>query len=225
MIKAVIFDFDDTLCMTEEVCFHIENEVLRHMNRPSMPRGIHRSTWNVGMDEGIAQRSPGINVSEFRDLFNKTRDEYIKSKRIDIVPDSNLEELDKLIDSGKLVMILTSRNAEDAKNLTHSSHPIGSRMVAFYHKDNNAYSKPDSRAFGVFEEAHGLMPPECIYVGDAPSDGVAAKGAGLFFIACLESGLVKKGDFDGIEVDKFIVKLSDVIKAVQEIESELKLHE
>jgi phosphoglycolate phosphatase-like HAD superfamily hydrolase len=38
MIRAVIVDVDDTLCLTEEASFALENEVLSRMGRPPMPR-------------------------------------------------------------------------------------------------------------------------------------------------------------------------------------------
>jgi phosphoglycolate phosphatase len=31
MIKAVIIDVDDTLCLTESICFELENDVLKQM--------------------------------------------------------------------------------------------------------------------------------------------------------------------------------------------------
>jgi len=41
VIKAVVIDLDDTLCLTEEACFDMENEVLVKMGLKPMSRDIH----------------------------------------------------------------------------------------------------------------------------------------------------------------------------------------
>lgn len=57
-----------------------------------------------------------------------------------------------------------------------------------------------------------------MYVGDAISDAIASKGAGLHFIASLESGLRTRKDFADYNVDVFIDTFSEVVAAVSEIE-------
>lgn len=44
MIKAVIIDIDDTLCLTEAACYELENQVLLSMGRIPMTRDIHKET-------------------------------------------------------------------------------------------------------------------------------------------------------------------------------------
>lgn len=66
MIRAVVIDFDDTLCLTEEACFDLENEVLRRIGRKPQTRSIHKSTWGRPLFEAIKVRSPGVDVEEFR---------------------------------------------------------------------------------------------------------------------------------------------------------------
>lgn len=221
MIKAVIFDFDDTLTMTEEIYFRIGNEVLRRMNRKPVNRAVHKTTWTKPVDIAIVECSSGIDVKKFRSIFNAVRDKFIDDGLVDVVPDIHLNVLDALAKNGKQIMILTSRSQEDIKHFLDTTHPLAGRVSMIYHRDNNMYLKPDGRVFNVMELEHGLKPNECVYVGDALSDAEAAKGAGLYFIATLESGLRQKTDFNNYMVDEFINKLPEVIKAIENIEARL----
>lgn len=49
-------------------------------------------------------------------------------------------------------------------------------------------------------------------------DAAAAKGAGLHFIASMESGIRTKQDFEAYPADKYIKAFPQVVAAVSEIE-------
>lgn len=219
MIEAVIIDFDDTLCLTEEACFNLENETLRRMGREPMGRDIHRNTWGQPLYDAIQLRSPGVDAAKFWELMPIVHEEFIGEGRIDIVTDENLQTLDNVAQLGKRLMILTSRSEVEMKHLLVPSHHLASRIVNFYYKDNMTYHKPDPRAFEVIERDHGLMPEQCVYVGDSPGDAAAAKGAQLHFIASLESGLRSRNDFGTYPVDRFIDKFTDLYDAIVTLES------
>jgi beta-phosphoglucomutase-like phosphatase (HAD superfamily) len=51
MIKAVILDLDDTVCLTEEACWNLENETLAAIGRAPIPRELHKATWGKKMFE------------------------------------------------------------------------------------------------------------------------------------------------------------------------------
>lgn len=214
MIKAVIIDFDDTLCLTEEACFRLENETLRQMGRKPMTRQIHKSTWGMPLYQAIQLRSPGVDADEFWKRLPAIHEEFIGRGEIDVVTEENLETLDKLAALDKKLMILTSRTEMEIRHLLAPTHALAQRVVAFYHKDNMAYHKPDPRAFEVIERDHGLSGSQCVYVGDSPSDAAAANGAGLHFIANLEGGLRERNSFDDYKVDAFINRFTDVYQAV-----------
>ncbi|MFI7129218.1 HAD family hydrolase [Nonomuraea sp. NPDC050153] len=89
---------------------------------------------------------------------------------------------------------------------------------AAYHEGNTRFMKPDPRAFDELLAAAGLRPDECVYVGDSPGDAQAANGAGLRFIACLQSGIRKRQDFAAHRVDAFIDAFPDVVEAVASLD-------
>ncbi len=217
MIKAVILDYDDTLYPSEADCFALENEVLKRMGRSTMSREVHMKTWGRPLFEAIADRSPSIDVPKFKELFEPTMQEFVSEGKIDLVPAINLKALDELRNRGMFLAVLTSRVHLEMTHIMHPSHELAKRIDAFYYAENMKYKKPDPRAFDQIEKEHGFKPSECVYVGDSIGDAQSAKGAGLYFIASLESGLRTKDDFAGHAVDIFIPKFPDIVEAVQQL--------
>lgn len=220
MIKAVAFDVDDTLCLTEAVCFELENEALATMGRPPMTREAHIATWGHPLFDAILVRSPGVNVKAFEAAFHPVVERYIAEGKLDVIPDANFEALDALIARGKKVMLLTSRTHPELKHMLEPDHLLASRISAFYHKDNTDHHKPDPRVFNNMLQEHGLRPDECAYVGDSVGDAVAATQAGLYFIASLESGLRKHEDFADYPVAAFIESLPDVVGVIRALDAQ-----
>lgn len=218
MIKAVVIDVDDTLCLTEAACFEMENDVLSRIGRPPMPRDIHIKTWGKPLFEVISERSPGLNLEDFKREYAETIPEYVAAGKLDDIAQENYRALDKLIKTGKSVMLLTSRTHGELKHLLELDHLLAKRITAFFYRDNMQFHKPDPRAFDTLLKGHGLRPQDCVYVGDSISDAVAANKAGLHFIASLESGLRKQEDFNGYDVDAFINHFSELPAAVESTE-------
>lgn len=211
MINVVLLDFDDTLCLSEEACFHLENDVAQGMGHAPMTREIHKKTWGKPTQDIINKRVPGINVKEFVIKMEKRMSEYVDNNKFDRIPERNLSILDSLRQKKKKVAILTSRSLSEAKHLLHSNHPLTKRIDAFYHRDNLDYLKPDPRVFNDALYQFDALPQECVYVGDSITDAQAAKKAGLHFIAVMESGLRSKNDFQNEHVDFFAEKFTDIL--------------
>lgn len=217
MIKAVIIDFDDTLCLTEEVCFRMENEILAKMGRPAASRELHIKTWGIVFEEAMAIRSPGIDFEEFKKYYRPTMTHYVESGYIDAVSTENIKALDDLIAMGIKIIILTSRAEIEVTHLFESDHILSSRVHEFYHKDNIKYHKPDPRAFDEFFTNNDILPEECIYIGDSVGDAAASTGAGIKFIASLESGIRQKEDFKDYQVEFFMEKFTEIVEIVQNL--------
>jgi phosphoglycolate phosphatase-like HAD superfamily hydrolase len=213
MIKLVLLDFDDTICLSEESCFNFENEIAISMGLKPMDRTIHRITWGQNLKEAIKERIPGINAGEFMRRFDKMLPEAIKNGRMDAIPERNLAVLDKLKADGKKIAVVTSRSYIEVKPMISLDHPLGTRIDAFYHRDNSEHLKPDPRVFNKALYEFDVTPQETVYVGNALKDGFAAKGADLYFVAVLESELISKQDFANvnIEVDAYADKFTDTL--------------
>ena len=218
MIKAVIIDFDDTLCLTEEACFNLENQALKRMGRATMSRDIHKQTWGQQLFEAIKIRSPGVDVETFRQILTGLIPEWTATGRLDAITPESFAALDALADQGRELFILTSRTHKEAEHLIAADHELSGRIKAFYYRDNMQYHKPDPRAFDILLKDHGFTKDECVYVGDSPSDAEAAKKAHMHFIASLESGVRTKNDFAPYAVDRFIARFSDLPAAIASLD-------
>ncbi|MGI5290004.1 HAD family hydrolase [Nonomuraea polychroma] len=218
MIRAVVIDVDDTLCLTEAVCFELENEVLARIDREPMSRAVHLSTWGQPLLRAMRERSPGVDLESFTAAYHVVLQEYVMGGRLDVVAQENLEALDELAAAGRSVMLLTSRTEAEVRHLLAPDHALAGRLAAVYHADNTRFHKPDARAFDELLAATGLLPHQCLYVGDSPSDAHAAKGAGLRFVACLQSGLRQRTDFDSHQVDAFVDTFPETVDAVGRLE-------
>ena len=195
-IRAVIVDVDDTLCLTEEASFHLENEVLVQMGRPPMPRALHLATWGEPLLEAMPHRSPGLDLTHFAALFPAMHQRYLADGRLDVIPPENLAALDQLLREGRTIMLLTSRAEAEVRHLLTPDHVLAARVTGAYHQNNTRYRKPDPRAFDELLAETGLTPSQCVYIGDSPGDATAAGGAGIPFIACLQSGVRRLAEFD-----------------------------
>lgn len=218
MIEAVVLDIDDTLCLTEAACFDMENTVLAKMRRSPMSREVHVRTWGKPLFEVIGERSPGINVDDFKEFYGPTIKEFTEAGKLDVIPQENYEALDRLIRMGKALFALTSRTHGELEHMLAPDHLLASRLTAFYYRDNMQFHKPDPRAFNELLAEHGFDPSSSVYVGDSVSDAEAAKGAGLHFIASLESGLRTKEDFAQHPVDLFVARFPDIVEAVTRLD-------
>ncbi len=218
MIKAVVIDFDDTLCLTEAACFKLENEVLAQLGRPPMTHQVHKATWGQPLLEAITTRSPGVDVEAFHAAYEPTIKQHIAAGDFDSIPKANLAALNQLSTEGKQLMVLTSRNHTELEHILEPAHELASHIDTFYYRDNMQFHKPDPRAFAGLLADHNLQPEECVYIGDSPSDAAAANQAGLKFICSLESGLRTPADFANYQVDAFIQTFPEVVAATNRLQ-------
>lgn len=210
MIKLVILDFDDTLCLTEETAFVVENEVAKSMGHAPMTRAAHQKNWGDLLEIAITERIPGIDAKEFMSRLGEYVKRFTENGALDSIRRENLRTLQMLRSKGKRIAILTSRSLPEVTHLMLPTHPLSAHVEQFYHRDNSRHFKPDPRAFEQALIDFAVNPEEAVYVGDAVTDAQAAKGAGLHFIAVLESGLRKRAEFEEEKVDFFAPKFTDI---------------
>jgi len=211
MIKLVVIDFDDTLAMTEESCFVLENYIAGKMGFAPMNRATHRKNWGTPIRKAITERFPGIDAEVFMELHRQVWDGFVEAGKMDLIVPANIEALCRIKESGKKMAILTSRVLHEVRHLLDENHRINSFVDKVYHADNLEHLKPDPRAFKQCFADFNVIPEEAAYIGDSVSDGLAAKGAGMHFIVSLESGLRTKNDFEKIKVDYFANRFPEIV--------------
>jgi phosphoglycolate phosphatase len=219
VIRAVVVDVDDTLCLTEAASFDLENDVLERMGRPPMSRAVHLSTWGEVLLDAMPHRSPGVDLDRFAALFPDVHREYLAAGRLDVIPPENLAALDRLVEQGRTVLLLTSRTETEVAHMLAPDHVLATRVSAAYHQGNTRYRKPDPRVFDELLAETGLAAADCVYVGDSPGDALAAGGAGIRFIACLQSGVRRLDEFDPRYVTGSVETFPEVVAAVGGLEA------
>ena len=219
MIEAVVIDIDDTLCMTEAACFELENEALACLGRRPMDRDIHLRTWGQPLMEALPKRSPGVDLSEFFAVYEVLLPEYVTMGRLDVLSEENLATLDALAAGGRGVALLTSRSETEVRHLLADNHLLAGRVGRIYHSGLTRFLKPDPRVFELFLDDSGIRSNRCVYVGDSPGDAAAATGAGLRFIASLQSGVRRPEDFANYQVDAFISDFTEVLDTVAQLDA------
>lgn len=188
----------------------MENEILEQMGRKPIDRKVHLETWGQSIFEAIKLRSPGVNVAEFKKLYGPAIERWVEQGHLDVIAKENDQALKKILKAGMVIYVLTSRNHSELKHFLEPDHLLYEKITAFYYRDNMEFHKPDPKAFDKLLQDHNIAPDDSVYIGDSIGDAIAAKQAGLHFVACLESGLKTKADFDDYSVDAFVDKFSDI---------------
>lgn len=210
-IKLVVLDFDDTLCMNRAACYQLENKIAQKMGFPAIDQAIHKATWGQSLDIAVEQRVPGIDKEKYLSLLMEELPIMAANNEVDYVTEENLAVLDAIKGMGKRLAILTSRTEGESVHLKSEKHPLSLRLEKFYCQRAGAFHKPDKRAFLEILNDFEVNPAEALYVGDSLGDAECAKGAGLTFIATLESGLRSPEDFAPFNIDAYIYKLSEML--------------
>ncbi|HEY1645434.1 MAG TPA: HAD hydrolase-like protein [Candidatus Saccharimonadales bacterium] len=191
-IKAVIFDFDDTLVATIDAKWaHHKHVALKYYGRTLTDDDI-RPHWGkpltalVGLLYG--EKDPEVGISrlmvanvDFPKLIQKDTLEVLKSIR----------------NSGKLTGIVTAIATDKlAEDLGIAGIP--KELFDYLQGENNTeYHKPDPRVFDPLKDwltSKNVKPAETLYVGDGLHDMKAAIGAGLEFVG-VTTGLVTQDEF------------------------------
>lgn len=220
MIQLIIFDFDDTLVLTEKAGFELENKVGHSLGFPPQSRKIHQKTWGRPLSDVASIRFPGINVQRFMARVGQEMKNLSERGLFDVVSKENLKTLEILKQKGVKLAVLTSRIKAEVDHIISRNHPLSSLIDNnnFFYRERITFRKPDPRVFQEIMKITDSSPDKSVYIGDSVTDAVCAKLSRLSFIASLESGLRKKDDFDTSLVDAFILKFPEVVKAIERIE-------
>jgi phosphoglycolate phosphatase len=221
MIKAVLLDLDDTLFLTQEASFQMDNKVAQEMGYEPVTRKEYSQFWGMPIEESTVARFPGINLVEFLDRFSQVIKQSIEQGDLDILTNENKQALRELKKLGKRLFVVTSRRLMEVQHLLEPGHDLGEFIEKFYYLDNLPYHKPDPRVFSPFLSEYNFAPKECVYVGDSFGDAAAAKGAGLHFIATLEGGLRREEDFKDYPVDLYIQEFPRIVAAIKKLDERL----
>lgn len=222
MIKLVLIDFDDCLCQSEEACFIFENQVAESLGFSPMTREQHRANWGMPIRQAIVERIPGINPDSFMQQFAKLLPEAIATGVYDPIRRSSVEALQELRTSNKQLVIFTARTQTEVAHLMAKSHVLHHYIDHWYYQEysiqQTGFAKPDPRALTGILSSLSVAANQAMLVGDSPSDGECANGAGVPFILTFESGLRSPADFSHIAIATTIHRFDQLPNAIAQLE-------
>lgn len=195
MIKAIILDADDTLISFSKIATPVMQKIASKLKLKVPKKEEIDRMWG---------RSLEFMINDFwgKEYSNKFRREYLKllsEYKFKEINGANkvLNELSKNYGLGiisakpKFNMI---KHFKDAK--------IDTKIFKFmFSGDDTKYHKPDPRVFNQPIKQLKLDKEEILYVGDTIVDCVAARFAGLHFVAVL-TGHYKKSEFIEVGLEK-----------------------
>lgn len=194
-IEAIIFDIDGTLADSGDLGFNATLVILEKHNIPPITKEIYSFCTRYSTPERLARHaglSPGDAdfedtgarlAREFDDLYIglcSTETAGFYSGLVDLI--------DSIPENVKLGTLTNAAVRYAYKvlevNLRNGRHDhLYERFKSIRGADNVPAPKPDPA--GLFQVCSDLSvpPTKCVYIGDSPSDGVAAKAAGMISVA------------------------------------------
>lgn len=221
MIKLILVDFDDTLCLSEESCFHLENEIAAKLGFPPMTRSAHQADWGQPLRTAITKRIPGIDAEKFMAMFPEVSKKRIEEGTFDHISDANLAVLRDLRLKGYKVVIQTPRQQCEVKYLITDRSPLMSVIDGFFYQERTNCWAPDPHALLLPVRLFNATPQETVYVGESMLDVEWCKAANIHFIASLESGWVTKKELETAGATLFINIFTELPQRIEELNAKL----
>ncbi len=210
MIKALIFDFDGVLVMSE----HARFSALQTM-----------------------ANNHGLNISDeyFKNIVGRTTKDFfsfnfpqLDEKTLQsIIADYTAEYKDKIVDhvtpiaftndfirqySGDKVLAVTSGSDTRIIELLLSHLGLRDKTSCVVGKEHVTKHKPDPQAYLYTAKQLGLQPETCLVFEDTAVGAEAAIRAGMHVYAIL-NGLNSEDDFESVSVSGYIKDYDDLVNA------------
>jgi len=185
--KAVVFDLDGTLLDTLDDLADSMNSVLKKNGYPVHDTEAYKSFIGNGMRALVIRAFP----ENMRDDVNvdiglaDMRDEYSRRWSNKTRPyNGMIETLEKLSDKNLKLCVLSNKADEFTKLMIKKFFP-SQKFSLVYGERPGIPKKPDPQ--GALEIAHklGIMPSECLYLGDSGVDMQTAVSAGMYPVGVL----------------------------------------
>lgn len=221
-INAALFDLDGTLIDSLQVYYKGINEIFKRVGLPPVKKetvfGIMRegkSPWDSLIPHGLENKKELLKHCHAVDNEIWIR---IYEKEADLFPNTG-ETLKKIQAAGIKIGIVTSGwEANDEIKKLLIKRGVYSLIDVIITKTDVIKAKPAPDPILACIDRLGLTPKECLYVGDAPSDIVAGKAAGVMTVGVL-SGV---SDYERLAKEKPSLIIKDISELPDIIEEKKK---
>jgi phosphoglycolate phosphatase-like HAD superfamily hydrolase len=209
MIKAVIFDFDDTLVEARLQKWAHHKHVGKKFYNIDVTDEELKKHWGKPIPVLMAELYKNSDTMEnmYKALIS-VRDDFRKK----VYPGS-FGVISNLVNKGYVLGILSASNKKYIiEELEEHNFPMNKILIQG--AEDTEVHKPDPGVFLLILEKlekEGIMKEEIVYIGDSMMDFQAASGAGLDFIA-VTTGLYSKENFEKAGATKIVDSIEKVLQ-------------
>lgn len=209
MIKAIIFDFDGVIVLSEQGRFDALQQLGERygieINNDLFKKIIGRTT-----NDFFRLNFPDIDPEKLQKLLHDYQIEY-KDKIIDhVTPISFTNEFIRNYKGDKLLAVTSG---SDTKVLDTLLKHLGlhDKFTCIVGKEHVSRHKPDPEGYLYTAKELGLTPAECIVIEDTAVGAEAANNAGMKVFALL-NGINSANDFETVSVEGYLSDLAHLQK-------------
>lgn len=184
MLKAVLFDLDGTLLDTiGDIRYHV-NGMLRKFGYPEISPEQAKAYVGNGARKLIERALPA-NAENFDECFRYYKQRFARSENANTrLFDGETEFLSRLKTSGVRLAVITNKPQDATEGCLKKFFPQD--LFDFVAGDSGTFPcKPDPSLARYAALSMRVAPAECAFVGDAETDVLTAKNAGMFGVSVL----------------------------------------
>ncbi len=209
MIKAVIFDLDDTLIETYPQIWKLHKHVAKEFYNVHVSDEKLRLHWGKPLSRLMEQ------LYDFGDTVENMSQALVSvAHKFPINKKDGAVELVNILHGKDIRVGIVSSTRRDFmnKHLNDFGFPVD-KFFAIQTADDTEFHKPNPKVFEhVFSilEKEGIKKNEITYVGDSMMDFEAASQAGINFIG-ITTGIYSKEDFNKNGAEIIVSDIKEVI--------------
>jgi phosphoglycolate phosphatase len=178
-IKIVAFDCDGVMFDTKESNTAYYNQILNHFGRPAMTPEQFAYCHSHTADQAIANLFDDEEGFRAAQSYRKSMSYLPFLKYMEIEP--NLKPLIETLRPRYKTAVATNRS--DTMDHVISEHGLEGYFDLIVCANDVDHPKPHPDPLIKITEHFGIEPCDSIYVGDSELDEIAAKAAGVLFVA------------------------------------------
>jgi len=214
--KGVIFDIDGTLANSWKLGFDATQVVLKNRHIPLITEELYHECTRYSTPDRLARHAGYLPDDSGFDEMGKILAAEFDELYVGLVDKSTAgfyPGIDELIldlpsDGKERIKIAALTNAcvayaHAVLKTNCDGRDLYSRFLSIHGADTVPQPKPNPDGLLICCQEIDISPDRCVYIGDSPTDGLAAKAAGMMAIGCSwgshsEDSLRRNGSFDYI---------------------------
>jgi beta-phosphoglucomutase-like phosphatase (HAD superfamily) len=213
MIKAIIFDLDDTLLKTRQTKYQALKYAGKHFYNLDISDEILDKHWGKPYLEFMGEVFEHVDTPEHISNNHKST---VKNFPNIAYADAS-ETIETLVLKYKVCILSSASKSLVEYDIESSGLPL-KKFTYIQSAEDTDVHKPDPMVFAPVVRIlskYDIGLDEIVYVGDMLSDAKAALGAGLHFIG-IAGRTTPKNDFDTLGVPT-VVSLSELIDMIRQL--------